>query len=56
MTEEVSGAAPEERLELAHVLFLDLVGYSVLPMEQQREYLVELQQIVHVTAQFQNAE
>jgi serine/threonine protein kinase len=33
-------------VEMAHVLFTDLVGYSLLPMDRQKEYLAELQQIV----------
>jgi tRNA A-37 threonylcarbamoyl transferase component Bud32/class 3 adenylate cyclase len=46
----VSGA-----LEIAHVLFTDIVGYSLLPMDQQREYLGEFQQIVSESPQFQAA-
>ena len=41
---------------MAHVLFTDLVGYSLLPMDQQKEYLGELQQIVRESPQFRAAE
>jgi TolB-like protein/class 3 adenylate cyclase/Flp pilus assembly protein TadD len=43
-------------VEMAHVLFTDLVGYSLLPMDRQKEYLGELQQIVRESPQFQAAE
>ena len=43
-------------LEVGHILFTDLVGYSLLPMDQQREYLSELQNIVKSSAAFKNAE
>jgi hypothetical protein len=33
-------------VEMAHVLFTDVVGYSLLPKDRQKEYLGELQQIV----------
>ncbi len=34
------------RLEMAHVLFMDIVGYSKLPMEQQQSVLSQLQHAV----------
>lgn len=40
---EQSHAPP---LEIAHVLFMDIVAYSMMPMDQQRHRLRELQQIV----------
>ncbi len=43
-------------VEIAHVLFADLVGYSLLPMDQQKDYLAELQQIVRESPQFRAAE
>jgi eukaryotic-like serine/threonine-protein kinase len=43
-------------VEMAHLLFTDLVGYSLLPMDQQKEYLGELQQIVRESPQFRTAE
>jgi len=44
------------QLEVAHVLFLDIVGYSTLAMDQQTQYLRELNQVVRETAAFQKAE
>ncbi len=50
-------AAPEASgLEMAHILFVDLVGYSTLPMDLQRAYLNDLQEIVRGSAAFQAAE
>src|SRR5205085_5390207 len=43
-------------VEIAHVLFTDLVGYSLLPMDRQREYVGELQEIVQESPQFRTAE
>ena len=48
-----SQAAP---LEIAHVLFSDIVQYSVLPMEQQRRSLRELHQIARGTVEFCRAD
>lgn len=39
-------------LEIAHVLFMDIVAYSMLPMEQQRLRLRELQKTVRETSEF----
>ena len=46
---------PEPQLETAHVLFLDLVGYSALPMQNQRRVLEELQELVRRTPEFARA-
>src|SRR5512132_4009889 len=43
-------------LEIAHVLFIDIVGYSKLSINEQRAAVDELTQIVRGTEQFQNAE
>jgi TolB-like protein/class 3 adenylate cyclase/Flp pilus assembly protein TadD len=43
-------------LEIAHVLFIDIVGYSKLSINQQQAAVDELTQIVRETAQFQKAE
>ena len=43
-------------LEVGHLLFTDLVGYSLLPMDLQREYLAELQNVVRTSAAFKRAE
>ena len=39
----------KQRLEIAHVLFLDIVGYSKLLIDEQSETLQELNQIVRNT-------
>jgi TolB-like protein/Tfp pilus assembly protein PilF/class 3 adenylate cyclase len=43
------GKTKELRLEIAHVLFVDIVGYSKLLIDEQAEALQELNQIVHKT-------
>ncbi len=52
-------AAPadsSERLEIAHVLFLDFERFTLLPSDRQRRYLVELQDLVRKSPRFQAAE
>ena len=44
------------RLEIAHVLFIDIVGYSKLLLNQQSSSLRELNEIVSGTAHFREAE
>jgi len=44
------------RLEIAHVLFIDIVGYSKLLINEQRESLEELNQVVRGTDAFREAE
>src|SRR5205823_9835297 len=44
------------RLEIAHVLFIDIVGYSKLLLNQQTNFLHELNEIVSSTNQFREAE
>src|SRR5260370_17830429 len=44
------------RLEIAHVLFIDIVGYSKLLINEQRESLQELNQVVRGTDAFRAAE
>src|SRR5882757_2471077 len=46
----------EIQLEIAHVLFIDIVGYSKLLINEQRSLLDTLNQIVRNTDQFRNAE
>src|SRR6266699_2098037 len=43
-------------LEIAHVLFVDIVGYSKVVIDEQRALLDTLNQIVRGTEQFQSAE
>src|SRR6202011_480871 len=44
------------QLEIAHVLFIDIVGYSKLSINEQRAAIDELTQAVRASEQFQNAE
>jgi TolB-like protein/class 3 adenylate cyclase/Flp pilus assembly protein TadD len=44
------------RLEIAHVLFLDIVGYSKRMIDEQHELLQDLNQIVRNTEAFRSAE
>src|SRR6266700_3891397 len=46
----------EIELEIAHVLFLDIVGYSRLSVNEQHARVEELNEIVRLSEQFQNAE
>src|SRR5881296_2467238 len=46
----------EIQLEIAHVLFTDIVGYSKLPIHQQRAVVERLNEIVRGTDEFQAAE
>ncbi len=47
---------PDSRLEIGHVLFIDIVGYSKLLTSEQRERQQELNRIVRETEQFREAE
>ena len=46
----------EIQLEIAHVLFTDIVGYSKLPIHQQRAVVERLNEIVRGTDEFKAAE
>src|SRR6201993_691764 len=46
----------EIELEIAHVLFTDIVGYSKLPIHQQRAVVERLNEIVQGTDQYRAAE
>jgi len=46
----------EIQLEIAHVLFIDIVAYSKLLTNDQREIQQQLNQVVRATAQFRVAE
>jgi len=43
-------------LEIGHVLFIDVVGYSNLLINEQSEQMQKLREIVRATEQFRNAE
>jgi TolB-like protein/class 3 adenylate cyclase/Flp pilus assembly protein TadD len=46
----------EIELEIAHVLFIDIVGYSKLSINEQRAAVDELNEVVRASEQFQKAE
>src|SRR5882757_6126052 len=46
----------EIQLEIAHVLFIDIVGYSKLAVNEQRALIERLNDIVRATDEFQAAE
>src|SRR5438874_5393251 len=46
----------EIQLEIAHVLFTDIVGYSKLSINEQHAVIDELTQMVRATEQFQKAD
>src|SRR5437879_12001286 len=46
----------DNRIEIGHVLFMDVVGYSKLLVDEQREIQEQLSQIVRSTQQVAAAE
>ena len=51
-----SESAPDLKLEIGHVLFIDIVGYSKLLIDDQRDLQEQLNQIVRGTERFRGAE
>src|SRR5215213_2261428 len=51
-----SDSTRSAQLEIAHVLFMDIVDYSLLPLPEQPRRLEELQQIVRAAPEFRRAE
>ena len=51
-----SAQEPHLHLAVGHILFLDIVGYSKLLADEQKELIQELNQIVRETEQFHVAE
>ncbi len=51
-----AGAKKEIQLEIAHVLFIDIVAYSKLSVNEQHAAVEELNQIVRASEEFQRAE
>ncbi len=51
-----AGSEPDLQLEIGHVLFMDLVGYSKLLVEEQSELQQQLAEIVQNTEQVRVAE
>jgi TolB-like protein/Flp pilus assembly protein TadD len=47
---------PHLHLEVGHILFLDIVGYSKLLSDEQKAFVQELNQVVRDTEQFRAAE
>src|SRR6266478_7882832 len=47
---------PHAQMEIGHVLFMDVVGYSKLLIDEQRELQERLNEIVRGTEQFRLAE
>jgi len=54
--EAVEPSEPKSLVEMAHVLFMDIVSYSKLPMDHQREVISQLQEMVRGTPEFQRAQ
>src|SRR5262245_3955223 len=50
------GSSLEVKFEIGHVLFIDIVGYSKLLINQQSEQMQTLREIVRGTEQFRTAE
>lgn len=51
-----SDSIPPAQLEIAHVLFLDIVDYSRMPLHEQPRRLAELQDILRRVPEFARAE
>ena|SRR5438552_938286 len=49
-------ASTDSHLEIAHVLFIDIVAYSKLLTDQQTELVKQLNEQVHCTEEFRTAE
>ena len=49
-------AKPRLRLEIGHVLFIDIVGYSTLLINEQSDLLSQLNDVVRRTEHFRSAE
>ena len=51
-----SASSSDVKLEIGHVLFIDIVGYSKLLINEQSEQMQKLREIVRGTEQFRTAE
>ena len=51
-----SSTSPEVKLEIGHVLFIDIVGYSQLLITQQSEHLETLKRILGSITEFRATE
>jgi eukaryotic-like serine/threonine-protein kinase len=54
--DRASDSSSSHVLEIAHVLFMDIVGYSKLPMDEQEKLLMQLQDAVRLTPEFSRAQ
>jgi hypothetical protein len=52
----VSERAPDPRVEIAHVLSMDVVGYSLLLITDQTRIMADLGGVVKNTGQFRRAD
>src|SRR6516165_2154165 len=52
----MSASSSDVKLEIRHVLFIDIVGYSKLLITEQSEQMQKLREIVRGTEQFRTAE
>ncbi len=50
-----TGQPADQRLEVGHVLFMDVVGYSKINIEEQKQTIESLQELVRSTNEFQQA-
>ena len=50
-----SERSPDAKFEIGHVLFIDIVGYSKLLINEQSEQIRTLKEIVRGTEQFRLA-
>ena len=55
-TIEVPETTSSPEMEIAHVLFMDIVAYSRLPMDEQQRVIHQLQEIVRSTPEFTHAQ
>lgn len=53
---ETSSAQPTPLLEMAHVLFIDVVAYSKMTLNRQAQTIAELQGIIRATPQYRLAD
>jgi adenylate cyclase len=51
----LEGAKTNLRLEIAHVLFIDIVGYSLRPTDEQQSLVARLNQVVRNSEEFNRA-
>jgi class 3 adenylate cyclase len=52
----LAGSDAQPQLEIAHVLYMDIVGYTRLPLAEQPQRMAELQSLVRSLAEFRRAE